>query len=163
MSSDGDRTLHAEDGFNFVTGGIDEEPLGSTKAAGSAQGGKARTVNGCEQANALIARIEGGWSAILPKHHVLKQTANFFGELGSRRYTHLNGLPTDESAFFVSRVSEEMSRRLFNVQDSWVWAENEPPLWQTSLTAGEKLHVHDDHTVGHCYRRQYIAGRPDWI
>jgi hypothetical protein len=47
----------------LVTGGIDEAPPGSKKAAGSAQGGKARTVNWCEQANALIDRIPGGWSA----------------------------------------------------------------------------------------------------
>jgi hypothetical protein len=67
--------LHAKDGFNFVTGGIDEAPLGSTKAAGSAQAGKARTVNGCEQANALIARIAGGWSAIRTELIEISQAA----------------------------------------------------------------------------------------
>jgi hypothetical protein len=51
----------------LVTGGIDEAPPGSKKAAGSAQAGKARTVDCCEQANALIDRIAGGWSATLPK------------------------------------------------------------------------------------------------
>ena len=50
-----------------VTGGIGEAAPGSKKAASSAQGGKARTVNWYEQANALIDRIAGEWSDTFPK------------------------------------------------------------------------------------------------